>query len=108
VRPGLQRDGFSYLLAMRLIPVVPFWLTNLARRWSACRSSPMPARPSSASYRPPSCSPASAAGAGNVLAAYGRPDLSLIWSPLVLLPLAGLAALSLLPVLWRRWRAWHG
>jgi uncharacterized membrane protein YdjX (TVP38/TMEM64 family) len=30
VRPGLQRDGFSYLLAMRLTPVVPFWLTNIA------------------------------------------------------------------------------
>ncbi len=30
LRPGMERDGFSWLLALRLIPVVPFWLTNLA------------------------------------------------------------------------------
>lgn len=27
---GLQRDGFSYLLFLRLVPVFPFWLVNLA------------------------------------------------------------------------------
>ena len=27
---GFRRQGFSYLLVLRLIPVVPFWLTNLA------------------------------------------------------------------------------
>jgi uncharacterized membrane protein YdjX (TVP38/TMEM64 family) len=108
VRPGLQRDGFSYLLAMRLIPVVPFWLTNLAPALVGIPLAPyagatfigiMPATFVFASI---------GAGAGNVLAAYGRPDLSLIWSPLVLLPLVGLAALSLLPVAWRRWKARHG
>jgi len=30
VRPGLERDGFSYMLALRRLPVVPFWLVNLA------------------------------------------------------------------------------
>ncbi len=30
VRPGLERDGLSYLLALRLLPAVPFWLVNLA------------------------------------------------------------------------------
>src|SRR4051794_39412820 len=30
IRPGLERDGFSYLLAMRLVPLVPFWLLTLA------------------------------------------------------------------------------
>jgi len=29
VRDGLRKDGFSYLLAIRLIPIVPFWLANL-------------------------------------------------------------------------------
>lgn len=27
---GFRRHGFTYLLVLRLIPVVPFWLTNLA------------------------------------------------------------------------------
>ena len=30
LRPGLEKDGFFYLLTLRLIPVVPFWLLNLA------------------------------------------------------------------------------
>ncbi len=30
LRPALERDGFAALLALRLLPVVPFWLTNLA------------------------------------------------------------------------------
>ena len=30
VRARLERDGFSYLLAIRLVPAFPFWLVNLA------------------------------------------------------------------------------
>jgi hypothetical protein len=48
------------------------------------------------------------AGVGSVLAAGKSPDLSLIWSPPVLLPLLGLAVLSLLPVAWRHWKARNG
>ena len=48
------------------------------------------------------------AGLGQVLDAGRPPDVSVIWSPPVLLPLLGLAALSLLPVAWRHWRASHG
>ena len=30
LREGFQEDGFSYLLFLRLVPVFPFWLVNLA------------------------------------------------------------------------------
>ncbi len=30
LRDGFQRDGFSYLLFLRLVPLFPFWLVNLA------------------------------------------------------------------------------
>jgi uncharacterized membrane protein YdjX (TVP38/TMEM64 family) len=30
LRIGFQRDGFSYLLFLRLVPLFPFWLVNLA------------------------------------------------------------------------------
>jgi uncharacterized membrane protein YdjX (TVP38/TMEM64 family) len=29
-RQGFQRDAFSYLLFLRLVPIFPFWLVNLA------------------------------------------------------------------------------
>jgi uncharacterized membrane protein YdjX (TVP38/TMEM64 family) len=108
VRPGLQRDGFSYLLAMRLIPVVPFWLTNLA---PALVGIPLAAFAGATfiGIMPATFVFASVgAGVDVVLAAGGQPDTSLIWSTPVLLPLVGLAALSLLPVAWRRWRARNG
>ncbi|MEM8797729.1 MAG: TVP38/TMEM64 family protein [Pseudomonadota bacterium] len=30
LREGFQQDAFNYLLTLRLAPVVPFWITNLA------------------------------------------------------------------------------
>lgn len=30
LRAGFERDAFGYVLALRLLPVVPFWVTNLA------------------------------------------------------------------------------
>jgi len=39
-----------------------------------------------------------------VLAAGGRPDLGVIFTPHILGPLVALAALSLLPVAWRHWK----
>lgn len=108
VRPGLQRDGFSYLLVLRLIPMVPFWLVNLA---PALVGIPL-ATFAGATFI--GIMPATfvfaglGAGVDAVLAAGGQPDVSLIWSPPVLLPLVGLAVLSLLPVAWRRWGARNG
>lgn len=101
IRPGLERDGFFYLLSLRLLPVLPFWLVNLA---PALVGMPL------ASYAAATflgIIPATAvyagigAGLGEVLAAGGRPDLSVALSPQILVPLAGLAALSLAAAWWR-------
>jgi len=45
------------------------------------------------------------AAVGSVLAAGQTPNLLIILSPPILLPLLGLAALALVPLAWRRWRA---
>ena len=96
VRDELRRDGFWYLLSIRLIPVVPFWLANLA---PALAGMPFPAYAAATLI---GIVPGTAvfagigAGLGQILDAGGRPDLSVIFSPGVLLPLVGLAALSLL------------
>lgn len=103
VRDELRRDGFWYLLSLRLIPVVPFWLANLA---PALAGMPFPAY-AAATFL--GIIPGTAvfagigAGLGQILDAGGRPDLSVIFSPGVLLPLAGLGGLSLLGVFGKRW-----
>lgn len=102
VRPGLERDGFSYLLALRLVPIFPFWLVNLAPALVGMRLGPyalatfLGVIPATAVFA------GIGAGLGEILAAGGRPELGVILSPGVLLPLLGLALLALVPVLWRR------
>jgi uncharacterized membrane protein YdjX (TVP38/TMEM64 family) len=98
---GFRRNAFSYLLALRLIPVVPFVAINLAAAAVA-----LPLRtfalatligiaPSTLIY----------ASIGDALAGVSEGQLALdssLWSqPRFVLPLLGLAALAMLPVLYR-------
>ncbi len=103
VRTGLRRDGFSYLLALRLVPLFPFWVVNLAAAVGGMRL--ITFVPATALGIIPASFVLSSIGSGvaGILAAGRTPDLSVIFAPRVILPLCGLAALSLLPVLWR-WR----
>jgi uncharacterized membrane protein YdjX (TVP38/TMEM64 family) len=102
VQERLARDGFSYLLALRLVPLFPFWVVNLAAAVANLRL--MVFVPATLLGIAPASFVMSSigAGVGTILAQGKTPDLSLLFSPHVLLPLLGLAALSLLPVLLRR------
>jgi len=107
IRPGLERDGFIFLFALRLLPVFPFWLLNLAPALLH-----MPLRPYALATMlgivPATFIFASiGAGLGDLLASGREPNILVIFSPGILLPLLGLAVLSLLPVIWRHWKARH-
>lgn len=104
VRPRLQRDGFSYLLALRLLPVVPFWLTNLASALAGMRLTPYAAATVLGITPGTAVFVSLGAGLGDTLAAGRRPDLGVVFGPAVLLPLLALAALALAPVMWRAWQ----
>lgn len=101
VRQGLQRDGFWYLLSLRLIPVVPFWLTNLAPALAGMPFGPYAGATFVGIIPGTAVFAGIGAGLGQVFDAGGRPDLSVVFSPGILLPLLGLAALSLLGAWWR-------
>lgn len=107
LRAELEHNGFCYLLAVRLVPVFPFWLVNLAAALSGMRLLPFAAAtvigiiPATFVYA------SIGAGVGKVLATGGVPDLSLMFSPGILGPLVGAALLVLLPVGWRRWKRRH-
>ena len=105
---ALVKDGFSYLLAIRLIPVVPFWLVNLAAPLCGMRLHHFAAA-TFLGIAPATFILASiGSGLGEVLAKGEQPDLSVILSFPILGPLLALAALSVTPVLWRKFRASHG
>jgi uncharacterized membrane protein YdjX (TVP38/TMEM64 family) len=104
VRPGLQRDGFSYLLAIRLLPIVPFWLVNLAPALVGMDFVPYAAATFLGIIPATFVFASVGAGVAGVLAQGRQPDLAVIFTPRILLPLCGLALLSLAPVAWRRWR----
>ncbi len=101
---GFREHAFSYMLFLRLVPLFPFWLVNLVPAFLA-----VPLRVYALATLigivPGALVYASVGnGLGAVLDAGGAPDLGVIFSADVLLPLLGLAALALLPAAVKAWR----
>jgi uncharacterized membrane protein YdjX (TVP38/TMEM64 family) len=107
LRQELARDGFSYLLAIRLLPVVPFWLVNLAAALCGIRLSHFVTATLIGVIPATFIFASVGAGLSDVAAAGHAPTAGILLSVSVLGPLAGLAALSLTPVIWRKWRNAH-
>lgn len=108
LRPGLDRDGFAYILALRLLPVVPFWLVNLAAALSGVRLGHFVTATLLGTVPAALVFASVGAGLGDVLTMGGAPDLQVIFRPSILLPLLGLALLAVLPVIWRKWKRGNG
>ena len=104
LRPGLERDGVYYLLALRLMPVFPFWLVNLAPAVVGMRLGPYAL--ATVLGMIPTAFVLSTVGAGlrATLGSRAAPDPAQLLSPDILLPLLALAVLSLVPALWRQWQ----
>jgi uncharacterized membrane protein YdjX (TVP38/TMEM64 family) len=100
---GLRADAFSYLLCLRLVPIFPFWLVNLAAGAIGMRlktyvvATFLGMIPGALVYA------SIGNGLGALIASGGRPDRYVIFRPAILLPLIGLALLALLPVIYKRW-----
>jgi uncharacterized membrane protein YdjX (TVP38/TMEM64 family) len=100
---GLEQGAFGYILTLRLIPLFPFWLVNVA-----CALAHAPLRaytlatflgilPATFIYS------GIGAGLGAVLREGGRPDAGVILKPEVFGPLLALGLLSLGATLYQRW-----
>lgn len=105
VMDGVRDGAFGYILTLRLIPLAPFWLVNVA---SALANAPLPAyalatligiMPATFIYS------SVGAGIGQVLARGGEPNLKIIFEPYVLGPLVALGLLSLGTTLFQRLRS---
>ena len=101
---GFRRDGFSYLVFMRVVPVFPSWLVSIVAALLGMR----PALFISGTLIgiAPGCFVFAGIGAdfGELFRSGQTPDLGEIFRLRTLLPLVGLGVLALLPVLYRRWR----
>ena len=101
---GFREGEVSFLLVMRLVPAVPFFVANLAPAFLGARLSTfvwttlVGIVPGTLVYI------SIGAGLGEQLSRGEPPDLGVIFEPHVLGPLIGLAVLASLPQLLRRFR----
>ncbi|MFO1159419.1 MAG: VTT domain-containing protein [Reyranellaceae bacterium] len=103
IATGFRENALSYLVFLRLVPIVPFTLVNFAAALARLKlrtfglGTLIGIFPSVLIY----------ASLGDLLMDLARqgqlPDSNLLHQPQFLLPLLGLAALALLPVVVQRW-----
>lgn len=100
----VEQGEVSFLLVMRLIPVIPFFVANLAPALVKVRLGTF-VWTTFVGIAPATLVVSSAgAGLGEVLDSGGEPNAGMIFEPHVLFPLLGLAALAALPVVLRKLR----
>lgn len=104
LKRGLDRDQWSVLFLMRLVPVVPFFVANVVAGLIAVPlhryvvTTALGILPGALVYT------SVGAGLGEVFDTGRRPDLGVIFQPFILWPLLGLSLLAALPILLRPFR----
>ena len=102
---GFHKNAISYLLALRLIPVVPFWVVNIVPALLGMRlnhyvlATFIGITPGTLIYV------WVARSFDSLLSGGQSPDLSVLSEPAIIAPLFALGLLSLFPTLWKRLRA---
>lgn len=98
LQAGLRDNQWSVLLMMRLVPAVPFFLANLIPAFAGIRLWPFALTTFLGIIPGGLVFTSVGAGLGDVFARGETPDLGVIFTAPVLVPLLGLAALSALPM----------
>ena len=99
---GFEQDAFSYLLVLRLVPLLPFWLVNIVPAFTGVAlrtyviATALGIIPATIVFA------LVGNGLGAVLDAGKTPDAGIILRPAVLAPIIGLALLALVPVVYKR------
>ncbi len=101
---GFKKDAFNYLLFLRLVPVFPFWLVNLAPAFLGVPLRTFVVATFFGIIPGTFVFASLGAGLGVIFDAGGTPDLHVLAKPEVIGPLLALALLSLVPILYRRFR----
>ncbi len=106
---AIRREGFSYLLALRLVPLFPFFLVNLVPALVGMRIAPYALATALGIVPATAVFSLAGAGLGRAFEGEGGFDLRAVLGAEMVLALAGLALLSLVTIpLKRRMAARHG
>jgi uncharacterized membrane protein YdjX (TVP38/TMEM64 family) len=101
---GFRENELSYMLVLRLVPLFPFWLVNLAPAFLGVRLLTFVIG-TLVGISPGAWVFASVGtGLGTILDSGGAPDGSALLEPRVLLSITGLVVLALSPVIYKRFR----
>jgi uncharacterized membrane protein YdjX (TVP38/TMEM64 family) len=99
---GFREDAFSYLLVLRLVPLFPFFIVNLVPAFLGV-SLGVYAAATLVGIIPGALVFASVgSGVGAVFDSGAKPDLKILFTAPVLLPIIGLSVLALVPVVYKR------
>lgn len=99
---GFQENAFNYLLILRLVPLFPFFIVNIVPALLNVRlrifvlATFFGIIPGSFVYA------LVGNGLGHVFSLGQTPDLGIIFSPAILMPILGLALLSLIPLIYKK------
>jgi uncharacterized membrane protein YdjX (TVP38/TMEM64 family) len=109
--PMLQRldrrfsqNAFSYLLTLRLVPMVPFFVPTVAAAVARTRLLTLVLATLVGTAPSQLILAGLGQGLGQIFELQRPLDLRILASPQVTLPLAGLTLLAIAPVAWRYWR----
>lgn len=101
---GIKENEWSVLFLMRLIPAVPFFLANLIPAFTGTRLSTFAATTFLGIIPAGLVFTSVGAGLGEVFARGETPNLGVLFTPPILLPILGLAALAALPMVLKAFR----
>jgi uncharacterized membrane protein YdjX (TVP38/TMEM64 family) len=99
---GFKENQLSYMLVLRLVPMFPFWLVNLVPAFLDV--SPRIYVSGTLFGMIPGALVYASVGNGlsTVFESGSEPDLGIIFSPNLFIPIMGLAALALIPVIYKK------
>lgn len=105
MKKGFEENAFNYLLVLRLMPFFPFWVVNIVSALLDVRLRDFAAA-TFIGIIPGVLIYVMVGNSLNVLFQTNQaPDLHIVFTPAIFLPLLGLAMLAMLPVIYKRWKA---
>jgi uncharacterized membrane protein YdjX (TVP38/TMEM64 family) len=101
MRKGFNDNAFQYLLSLRLIPVIPFWVVNIVPAALGVQLKTYILATFLGIILGSFVYVTIGNGLGHLFDLGQTPDLGIIFEPQILLPLIGLAVLSFIPSIYK-------